>query len=240
MPGPTWASIPVTINQSVNGDQQFDLRAMAGLYGGNYSGAIIDSVDVTLAHQDDDSVGLVLITNGATADVKNSAMDTVRLTPHFGAQLGNDLNTLMLEVSGTAYVQSVTINLRYNDYAYSSYQFGQDLILSQDNIGTIADQTTLDLADVIDLYNYQGYHVISVSVTSQSTLSQFSVLRFFANDIEQDRALTGTTAEPRTFFVSGGNQLGTDLSSLKITAEGSLMIQHVEVRLRPDSVSGVR
>lgn len=226
------------INQDVNGDQKYDLRSMANLYGGNYAGAIVGSIDVTMTHQDY-GVGLALITDGVTADVKNSAVDTVRLTPHFGAQIGNDLTALELEVSGTGHIEKIVINIEHDAYDYSSYQYSQDVILSQDNVGVLADQTTLDLASVIDLYDYEGYQVVSVTVTSQSTLTDFSVLRFFANDVEQDRALTGTTAEDRSFFVAGADVLGTDISSLKITADGGLNIQHVEVRLRPNFDSSI-
>jgi hypothetical protein len=223
----------VVIEQDFSGDEKVDLRSIAGLYGSEYAGAIIDSVDVVMTHQEY-GVGLALLTDGVTADVRNSAVDTAHLVPHFGAQLGNDLNTLELEVSGTVHVQQIIINVHHNDYSYRTYSFDQDLILGADDIGTLADQGTLDLTDVINLYEYQGYHVISVNVTAQTTLDQFSVIRFFANDVEQDRALSGTETEDRTFFVTGENQLGYDLSSLKIVADGGLNIQQVEIRLRPD------
>jgi hypothetical protein len=222
------------LNQTVVGQGQIDLRTIANLYGGDYAGAVVDSVDVYLAHQDN-GIGLELITDGQTADAKNSAVDFAELVPHFGAQLGNDLNSLVLQVDGDATVVKVVINLDLDASYYSTYNYGQDLILSQDVSVTVPDQGFLDLQDVIDLYNYQGYQVVSVSIVAQSTLSDFSVVRFYANDVEQDRALVGSAqAETRTFFIAGADELGNDLNDMKLQGDGGLVITHVEVRLQPE------
>lgn len=225
----------VVLNQTVVGQAQIDLRSVANLYGGDLAGAVVDSVDVYLAHQDT-GVGLELVTDGQTADAKNSAIDFAELVPHFGAQLGNDLNSLVLQVDGNATVVKIVVNLDIEASYYSSYNYNQDVILGQDVSVTVADQGSLDLQDVIDLYNYQGSQVISVSVTAQSTVSgKFSVIRFFANDAEQDRALVGAAApEGRTFFVAGADELGNDLNDMKLVADGGLVITHIEVHLQPE------
>lgn len=224
-----WETRTIVVNRYVS-YENFDVMTLGGLYSSRYIGAVVDSVEVNFGSQDH-QVGVSLITNGVTADSVNSVWNYVSLRPRYAAQLGRDLHSMNVEVSGYVFVSSIQVNIRRDgNYVPWSDQSNEMVLRSSDTV-IIDDTSYLDLSTLIDPELYYGFRVVSVQVTGRSLRNDYSMLQFFINGTEADRSSVGSDLQARMFYAQGTDRVGTDISSLQLLSDGDFEVQGIEIRI---------
>lgn len=108
-PSPSYATRVIYVNRYVNSNESLDLRYLAGL--DSYYGYTVESVNVDLSGGST-YTNLRLLVNGYVADTVYSPYEYATLQAGYNRQIGYDISSLFLSVEGSAYIQSITINLR--------------------------------------------------------------------------------------------------------------------------------
>lgn len=192
---------------------------------------VIERVDVLLRNQMNMRANISLLANNRVEDSRSALSNLVTLIPRRPISLDEYQGSFVqLEVMGQAYVDRVVVYFRTSNMnPPPSNPGGYDLSARVNRL--FQGFNTLEIGQLVNLYQYRGYRVQSVTIlgSSMQGRGQVSVrANGFAQGAEQILPIYNANL---TFFVFNPSQIGIDLNSLTLQMQGNITIDQVVVRV---------
>lgn len=205
-------------------NERLPLRQMLNL-GTEYRGYRVESLVVDVRGSAYGAT-LNLLVNGMHQDSSYSPVEHVVLYPKYNAEIGEGLNSLQLEVVGSALIDQVSVTLRRDvDDGYDS--FVVPLYIYDHMFGNDA----LDLTSYIDTYAYQGYRIVAVDVQAQGSMYGSSIeLRINGLSIGS-RLSVDSLSRNYVFRPYNRIELGRGYDSIMLYSSGDVLITGASLRL---------
>ena len=214
----------VNINATIS-NQSMDLMNILSLnrFSGNY---VVDSVIVRLNGTALNS-SLNLVVNGQVEDQAQWPTNIVSLYPRYDLRIGTEMQSLMLQVQGTAAINQIEVRLRQVDYSGNYDQFR---IPVEVNV-SLYDYDTVNLSDYLDMSAYQGYRLIAIEISADAYDAAEKLSLLVDNYIDSEVYVTSTGAQVTIFpassiIIGSAQQIG-----LMASGGGSMNLKHVTLRL---------
>lgn len=210
-------------------DETLQLDRLLNLGSQNY-GDTIESVVVTL--RDAGRGSLTLMMDYSNVDFRSNLYRVETLRPRGNARVGIDFRSLGLRIGDKVFVESVAVNLiheaGYPDPGGNPGSFD----LEEGVYQVYQGYGRLDVGQLVNLYQYQGYQVLSVEIIGGAVGYRGGQATLLANGFEQGRSyFSNQSAESQSIYMRSPSTVGRDLNSLVISVSGDMRIDRIRVRL---------
>jgi hypothetical protein len=200
----------------------------------NY-GDVVQSVDVAIRGF---GIGKLSLTfDGQKVDSRDKLFGHVTFVPNRSARIGIDFRSLGLLAIGNIHVDRVVVNiLRYNNYPPApmpppipnpgSFDLEQGVYQTYYGFGR------LDVGQLVGLYRYMGYQVVSVEIIGGAVGPRSGQATLLANGSQQGVAsFYYQNVQSQLIYMRGMQTVGRDVNSLVLAMSGDMRIDRVKVRL---------
>jgi hypothetical protein len=208
-------------------NQSLDLRSAVGI-DQRYQGYVVESVQVDVRYSTPNTA-IDLVINGSI-DSSASAMGRVTLTPRYQAVIDRGVRDLQISVRGLADIDAVYVNLRRQGGGGHGGGGWQDVQVPVSVYRHLNSNDRIDLAQLVNLSNYQGYRISSIDIEGNSTY-QSALVDVVINGFNQGQSLQ---FGPRSQVLSAYPQnvvIGQNASSIVLFTRGDMDIRSVTIRL---------
>lgn len=187
----------------------------------------VQFIDVSTTNSYNSYANVSLLVDRMIEDSRSGASGLFTLFPRRPVSLDMYSNRLLtLEVNGQIYVDRIVVNFR-RSVGQNPGGFDLSTIVNRSFQGF----NSLDIGQMVNLYQYRGYRVTSVIVQGSSLVGRGQV-EVLANSFSQGGVqFLPTYSSTASFFVSNPSQIGFDLNSLVLRMQGNITIERVIVRV---------
>lgn len=195
---------------------------------GRMQGMTVDSVEVEVANGNYDT-NLALSLRGEIMDQVYVARGFVTLFPSRTLYSGDERD-LFIDVRGSAYIGSVTVNLRDN-YGGGYPPGYADFVVERSIYMNFIGDSIFDLARIVDLQSYRGLRLVGVSINGNSMRGHGTVELLVNGFSISNQEVLGTSSYDHHLFLNldmGPVGYGTD--SLALRTRGNVTLNRVTLR----------
>lgn len=147
------------------------------------------------------------------------------LAPRNSLEIGRDFRRLNLDVTGSAYIETIELTLAHRDSS-PGYP-GQ--VLDQRVNQRLGNGQVLDLAYVMNLYQYRYDSIAEIEVEARNNGPFVSSLAFLVNNRQESQASV-VPGQATRFFLRQPVEIYA--KSLLLQAQGDLVIERIRIRLQ--------
>jgi hypothetical protein len=217
-------------------DQNIDILRTVGISPYNNRGAVIHSVEITTEPGNMYSQ-MELIADGRVEDRTHEVGYSNTLQPRRQLVLGQNFSNLFLGVRGKVFIRTLAVNLVSNyqpnppPYPGPGYPGnpGNSIVARGYINQTFYGPGNVDIMRAVNLNNYRGYQISSITVYGRALNGQGSA-RILINGMVQGQIYLGNggrqTVSPQGSFVVGRN-----VNGMNMLVDGAAQIDSVEVQL---------
>jgi hypothetical protein len=200
---------------------------MAGIDAYQDNGAVIDSVEI-FAQPGAPQAETSLNVDGyivANQPYPNSHMV---LYPNRQLVVGQNFNQMSLGLHGILYIDHITVNLRIGGYYPPPPPPYGDVVVNGSVNQAFYGNVTLDLLRYVNLYNYRGYRIESVTIHGRNLDSRGSA-RLLVNGIVAGRVNLSYSGDQIQMPINVS--VGQNLQSLELQVVAAAEIDGIEINL---------
>lgn len=216
-------------------NEQIDLRYLAGLNSGYYSGSEIVAVRATLRPNSPGTTVMQLLVDGRIQAQQVNPGYQLNLYPNAGSVvLDRNARDVRLTVSGGTYIDEIQIDVQSNGGGYnpppSNPGYGQNIDVSV--YRNMRGNDRLDIGSLVNLSNYRGYRVLQVIVTGRASY-QTSFVNLMVNSFNAGQVqMVSGYSQSQSIYLNNQPMIGQGADSLVLYTSGDMTIERVTLVIR--------
>lgn len=214
-------------------NEQIDLRYLAGLNTGYYSGSEIVAVRANLRPNSPGTTVAQLLVDGRIQAQQVNPGYQLSLYPNSGSVvLDRNARDVRLTFSGGTYIDEIQIDVRsnggYNPPPNPGYGRNIDLNVYRSMRGN----DRLDIGSLVNLSAYRGYRIQQVIVTGRATY-QTSFVNLLINSFNAGQIqLVSGYSQSQSIYLSNQPMIGQGADSIVLYTSGDMTIERVTLVIR--------
>jgi hypothetical protein len=212
-------------------NEVLSLNRIVGLSEFSDRGSEIDSVEVNLRGLNR-RLELELLADGWSVARETYPSYSVILRPTRPLEMGYNLRNLGLRVLGLAEINTVVVNLRRGGNRYPDYPSNpREQVVERSVYRTIYGGGRLDLGYELNLFQYRGYRISSITIDGQSVYRGGASAEVLINSFRQGTIFLGDYGTPQTLYLNQQIEIGRGADSIVLYVNRDVRINRVSVRL---------
>lgn len=201
----------------------------------HYRGFNVQSVQVIMRPTRYGNANLRLIINRHIQDERSVYNETsLMLFPNGYAEIGEDVNSLQLDVRGEVYIERVQVELVRSSNGGGHHPnppgYGEMLVDLQ-LPAYLPPQGRLDLTRYVDTYRYQGMTLVAVEVTANAR-NNAAIIDVLLNDYNEGTISLSRYTSTQRIHSRQRLMLGRDFRNLVLMPRGDSNVTSVRLVLR--------
>ncbi|AZZ35414.1 hypothetical protein CIK05_00900 [Bdellovibrio sp. qaytius] len=245
--------VKIYVGRSVR-DEVLDLRRLAGL-NQQYRGYEIVSVRARTRPDSPYTTTVQLLADGRNVATQVNPGKRINLIPNQSLVIGSNVRDLEMYISGSTFVDEITIELRQSsddgsDYPHhpghphepppypgqpqppqypgnpGGYTQNLDLWINRSTYGN----DRIDLGMYFNMQQYRGYRIERVIVQAQAQ-NNVALADFYTNGFNQGTLQFDRYSSQQTLFLSQRPDIGGAASSIMLYTRGNMTVQRVTLVL---------
>lgn len=213
-------------------NEQIDLRYLAGLNSGYYSGSEIVAVRATLRPTYSGTTVAQLLVDGRIQAQQVNPGYQLSLYPNSGSVvLDRNARDVRLTVSGGTYIDEIQIDIRSNGgYNPPPSNGGRNIDISV--YRNMRSQDRLDVGSLINLSAYRGYRIQQVIITGRASY-QTSFVSLLINSFNAGQIqMVSGYSQSQSIYLSNQPMIGQGADSIVLYTNGDMVIERVTLVIR--------
>jgi hypothetical protein len=203
-----------------------------------YQVARVDSIQVSLT--DSGRGSLALMADGFIQNTIYNLRPMTVIYPQSLIEIRSSSQSLGLQVNGKIYIDRITVNFTIlsQDYPQPGPGPGQggygEFTVDQNVNQSFGNFSSMNIAQMTNLYQYRGYRVLGVNVRIRSLdTSRILRLTLLANGQQQDDQRLNPSGYDQLvqMLMRSAGVIGQDVNDLVVLLDGSSYVEQVSVRL---------
>ncbi|MFN7825804.1 MAG: hypothetical protein ACK5P6_10640 [Pseudobdellovibrionaceae bacterium] len=211
-------------------NEVLSLNHIVGLSEFSDRGSEVESVEVSI-YGSNRRFEAELLADGWSVARENFPSSVLILRPIQRLEIGHNLRRLELRVRGAAQIGTVVVSLRrgggYPDYP----SHPRDQVVERSIYQTVYGGGRLDLSSALNLYQYRGYRITSITVDGQSLYRGGASAEVLINSFRQGTIFLGDYGTPQTLHLNQRLEIGRGADSIVLYVNRDVRINRISVTL---------
>ena len=214
-------------------NEQIDLRRLAGLNSGYYSGFEIVAVRATLRPTTPGTTVAQLLVDGRIQAQQVNPGYQLSMYPQASIVLDRNARDVRLAISGGTYIDEIEIEVRSNggyNPPPSNPGYGRNIEVNV--YRSMRGNDRLDIGSLVNLSAYRGYRIQQVIITGRATY-QTSFVSLLINSFNAGQVqMVSGYSQAQSIYLSNQPTIGQGADSIVLYTSGEMTIEHVTLVIR--------